>query len=189
MAIATRSDLFVEAAPEDVGMSSTGLRNVTRLVQGYVDDEKLPGAISLVARRGKVVHFATYGNMDDERQKPMRPDAIFRFYSMTKPIASVGLMMLYEEGQFQLDDPASRFIPELKNLKVFKSGTADNFETRDPAREMTVRDLLMHTSGLVGRDTASNVGELYRRAGLAGADSSFTLNEMVQKLKEIPLEV
>jgi len=108
---------------------------------------------------------------------------------MTKPIASVGLMMLYEEGRFQLDDPASRFIPELKNLKVFKSGTADNFETRDPIREMTVRDLLMHTSGLVGRDTASPVGELYRRAGLAGADSRFTLKDMIQKLKSIPLEV
>jgi CubicO group peptidase (beta-lactamase class C family) len=88
-----------------------------------------------------------------------------------------------------LDDPASKFIPELKNLKVFKSGTADNFETRDPAREMTVRDLLMHTSGLVGRDTASPVGELYRRAGFTGADAKFTLAEMVQKLKDIPLEV
>lgn len=189
MAIATRSDLFVEASPEDVGMSSAGLRNVSRLVQGYIDERKLPGAISLVARRGRVVHFEMYGMMDDERQKPMRAEAIFRFYSMTKPIASVGLMMLYEEGRFQLDDPASRFIPELKNLKVFKSGTADNFETRDPAREMTVRDLLMHTSGLVGRDTASPVGELYRRAGLKGADSAFTLEDMIHKLKSIPLEV
>jgi CubicO group peptidase (beta-lactamase class C family) len=189
MAIATRSDLFVEAAPEDVGMSSSGLRNVSRLVQGYIDDRKLPGAISLVGRRGRVVHFETYGNMDDERHKPMRSDAIFRFYSMTKPIASVGLMMLYEEGRFQLDDPVSRFIPELKGLKVFVSGTADNFEVRDPAREMTVRDLLMHTSGLVGHDTASPVGELYRRAGFTGADAPFTLAEMVHKLKAIPLEV
>jgi CubicO group peptidase (beta-lactamase class C family) len=189
MAIATRSDLFVEASPESVGMSSAGLRNVSRLVQGYIDERKLPGAISLVARRGRVVHFETYGNMDDERQKPMRADAIFRFYSMTKPIASVGLMMLYEEGRFQLDDPASKFIPELKHLKVFKSGTPDNFETRDPTREMTIRDLLMHTSGLVGRDTASPVGELYRRAALKGADSPFTLKDMIQKLKSIPLEV
>src|SRR5229473_6886533 len=125
MAIATRRDLFVEAAPEDVGMSSAGLRNVSRLVQGYLDERKLPGAISLVARRGRVVHFETYGSMDDERQKPMRADAIFRFYSMTKPIASVALMTLYEEGRFQLDDPASKFIPELKDLKVLVSGTAD----------------------------------------------------------------
>src|SRR3981081_3961823 len=173
MAIAPRRDLYVEAAPEDVGMSSQGLRNVSRLVQGYIDDRKLPGAISLVARRGRVVHFETYGNMDDERQKTMRAAAIFRFYSMTKPIASVGLMMLYEEGRFQLDDAASKFIPQLRGLKGYVRGTADNFETRDPAREMTVRDLLMHTSGLVARDTPSPVGELYRRAGFAGADSQF----------------
>src|SRR5438067_1401312 len=136
MAIATRSDLFVEASPEDVGMSSARLRNVSRLVQGYIDERKLPGAISLVARRGRVVHFETYGNMDDERQKPMRADAIFRFYSMTKPIASVGLMMLYEQARFQLDDPASKFIPELKGLKVFDGGTADNFAVQDAGRAM-----------------------------------------------------
>jgi CubicO group peptidase (beta-lactamase class C family) len=189
MAIATRSELIVEAAPEDVGISSSGLRNVSRLVQGYIDDRKLPGAISLVARRGRVVHFETYGNMDDERQKPMRSETIFRLYSMTKPIASVGLMMLYEEGKFQLDDPASRFIPELKDLKVFAGGTADTFEVRDPTREMTVRDLLMHTSGLVARDTASPVGELYRGAGFAGSDSQFTLADMVRKLQHIPLQV
>ena len=189
MAIATRTDVIVEAAPEDVGLSSVGLRNLARLVQGYVDDQKLPGAISLVARRGRVVHFETYGNMDHERQTPMRADAIFRFYSMTKPIASVGLMMLYQEGKFQLDDPVSKFIPELKDLKVFAGGTADNFEVRDPHRAMTVRDLLMHTSGLVARDSASPVGELYRRAGFQGADSRFTLAEMVGKLAHIPLEV
>jgi len=90
-------------------MSSERLRNVSRLVQTYIDDRKLPGAISLVARRGKVVHFETYGNMDDERQKPMRTDTTFRFYSMTKPIASVALMMLYEEGRFQLDEQRTYF--------------------------------------------------------------------------------
>lgn len=189
MAIATRSEVCVEAAPEDVGMSSSGLRNVSRLVQGYIDDRKLPGAISLVARRGRVIHFETYGNMDDERHKPMRSSVIFRFYSMTKPIASVGLMMLYEQGRFQLDDPASRFIPEFKGLKVLDRGTADDYTVRDPSREMTVRDLLMHTSGLVARDTASPVGELYRRGGFAGADSQFTLADMVRKLAQIPLQV
>jgi len=170
-------------------MSTSGLRNVAGLVQSYIDDGKLPGAISLVARRGKVVHFETYGNMDDERRKPMRSDTIFRFYSMTKPIASVGLMMLYEQGKFQLDDPASKFIPELRGLKVLAGGTTNDFQVRDAAREMTVRDLLMHTSGLVGRDAQSPVGELYRRAGFAGSDSQFTLAEMVHKLSEIPLEV
>jgi CubicO group peptidase (beta-lactamase class C family) len=189
MAIATRGEIEIEAAPEDVGMSSAGLRNLSYLVQRYIDDRKLPGAISLVARRGKVVHFDTYGSMDDERQKPMRSDTIFRIYSMTKPIASVGLMMLYEQGKFQLDDPASTFIPELKGLKVFAGGTADAYQVRDAAREMTMRDLLMHTSGLVGRDSQTPVGELYRRAGFAGADSQFTLAELVDRLARIPLEV
>ena len=189
MAIATRNEIEIEAAPEDVGMSTAGLRNVSGLVQRYIDDGKLPGAISLVARRGKVVHFETYGNMDAERSKPMRSDTIFRFYSMTKPIASVGLMMLYEQGRFQLEDPASKFIPELQGLKVFAGGTADRYQVREAAREMTVRDLLMHTSGLVARDTQSPVGELYRRAGFAGADSQFTLTEMVRRLSAIPLGV
>jgi CubicO group peptidase (beta-lactamase class C family) len=189
MAIATRNEIEIEAAPEDVGMSTAGLRNVSGLVQRYIDDGKLPGAISLVARRGKVVHFETFGNMDAERSKPMRSDTIFRFYSMTKPIASVGLMMLYEQGKFQLEDAASKFIPELQGLKVFAGGTADRYQVREAAREMTVRDLLMHTSGLVARDTQSPVGELYRRAGFAGADSQFTLTEMVRRLSAIPLGV
>ena len=108
---------LIEAVPEDVGLSSGRLGNVSRLVQGYVDDGKFPGAITMIARRGKVVHFETYGNMDDEAAKPMSPDAIFRFASMTKPIASVAFMTLYEEGKFQLDDPVSKFIPEFKGSR------------------------------------------------------------------------
>src|SRR5919197_254803 len=127
MALLVSTAPALEAAPEDVGRSSARLRNVSNLVQRSIDDQKFPGAISLVARRGKVVHFETYGEMDHERGIPMRDDAIFRFYSMTKPIASVALMTLYEEGRFQLEDPASKFIPELKNLKVFVDGTADSY--------------------------------------------------------------
>jgi len=103
---------------------------------------------------------------------------------MTKPIASVGLMMLYEEGRFQLEDPASKFIPELRDLKVMVDGGS----VRDPAREMTVRDLLMHTSGLVGRETPTPVGELYRRAGFKGMDAEGTLRDMVRQLGQIPLQ-
>lgn len=182
------ADSFVEADPEDVGMSSAGLANVSRLVQGYVDDGKYPGAICLVARRGKVVHSVTYGDMDVERGKPMRPDTIFRIFSMTKPIASVALMTLYEEGRFQLDDPASKFIPELADVKVFDGGTADDYQVREPARRMTVRDLLMHTSGLAAFNGRSPVGELYRRAGIRAAESESTLAAMVTKLGSIPLQ-
>src|SRR5687767_899493 len=93
---------MIEAEPEDVGLSSARLGNVTRLVQSYIDSGKIPGAISMVARRGKVIHFETYGKADAEAGRPMAADTIFRIYSMTKPIASVALMTLYEEGKFQL---------------------------------------------------------------------------------------
>src|SRR5262245_36906634 len=171
MALAFATETLVEAAPEAVGMSSARLRNVSRVVQRYIDEQKLPGAISLVARRDQVVHFELYGEMDAERNTPMRADTIFRFYSMTKPIASVALMTLYEEGRFQLDDPASKYIPELSDRKVFDGGTADDYQVREPSRPMSVRDLLMHTSGLVGRETPTPVGDLYRRAGFQGAES------------------
>jgi len=178
---------LIAAEPEEVGLSSSRLGNLTRLVQGYVDDGKIPGAISLVARRGKVVHFETYGQMEVEAGKTMAPDTIFRIYSMTKPIASVALMTLYEEGRFQLDDPASKFIPELKGLKVFAGGTADKYEVRDPVREIIVRDLLMHTSGLVGAGEATVVGQLYQEAELRGSSSSGTLADMIAKVGRLPL--
>jgi CubicO group peptidase (beta-lactamase class C family) len=147
----------------------------------------------MVARRGKLVHFETYGTSDAEAGRPMTADTIVRLYSMTKPIASVALMTLYEEGKFQLDDPAARFIPEFKGLKVFAGGSADQYETRDPEREMTVRDLLMHTSGLVGSgivaDPTMVVSQLYGRAELRGSASGGTLAEMVKKLGELPLQV
>lgn len=181
----TRS--LIEAEPESVGISSERLENVTRLVQGYVDDGKIPGAISLVARRGKVVHCETYGKADAENGRPMEADTIFRIYSMTKPIASVALMTLYEQGKFQLDDPAAKFIPEFEGLKVFAGGTADQPQLREPSRPMTVRDLLMHTSGLVSAATPSSVGELYTRAELRGSASTGTLADMVKKVGGLPL--
>ena len=183
----------VETEPEAVGLSSSRLQNVTRLVQGYVDRGQLPGAISLVARRGKVVHCETYGQADIEAGRPMTADTIFRIYSMTKPIASVALMTLYEEGRFQLDDPAAKYIPEFRDLKVFASGTADQYKTREPERAMTVRDLLMHTSGLVGAgivaDPTMVVSELYGRAGVRGSASEGTLADMVRKLQHLLLQV
>src|SRR5690349_2708399 len=112
MAGTTSVRSLVEAEPEEVGLSSARLENVRRLVQGYVDAGKYPGALSLVARRGKVVHCETYGLMDVEAGRPVGPDTIFRIYSMTKPIASVALMTLYEEGRFQLEDPVAMYVPE-----------------------------------------------------------------------------
>ena len=100
---------MIDAQPEEVGMSSRALENIERIVERYIEAGKYPGAITMVARHDQVVHFQTYGNMDDEAGKAMRPDAIVRAYSMTKPIASVALMQLYEQALFQLDDPVSAY--------------------------------------------------------------------------------
>lgn len=178
---------LIDARPEDVGMSSRQLQNITTLVQRYVDAGRIAGAITMVARRDRVVHFETYGSMDDEAGKPMQPDAIVRAYSMTKPIASVGLMQLYEEALFQLDDPVSEYVPEFKGQQVLVGGTADEPEVRDAAREMTIRDVLMHTSGLVQRGTANPVAQLYARAGVNGNESAFDLAEMVRRVGPLPL--
>ena len=125
----------IEAASEDVGLSSAGMARLQRHVQAYIDAGKFPGAISMVHRRGKVVHFQTYGRRDLEAGTPVEPDTIFRIYSMTKPIVSVGLMTLYEEGRFQLDDPVSQYIPPLRGLKVLAGGTVDAPQVREPARD------------------------------------------------------
>lgn len=177
----------IEARPEEVGMSSKRLENVSRLVHGYVDDGKIPGAITLIARGGQVVFYETVGRMDVEAGKAMTDDTIFRIYSMTKPIASVALMTLYEEGLFQLDDPASKYIPQFEGLEVFARGTAEKYQTRPPEREMTVRDVLMHTSGLIGGGRQHPVSELYQKAELRGSRSDGTLADMIEKVGELPL--
>ncbi|HEX5369704.1 MAG TPA: serine hydrolase domain-containing protein [Dehalococcoidia bacterium] len=183
-------DSLIEAEPEQVGLSSARLASLTRLVHGQVDEGQLPGSITLIGRHGKVAYFDVYGSMDLEAKKPMQADTIVRIYSMTKPIVSVALMMLYEEGYFQLDDPASKHIPEFKNLKVFASGTAEVPLMREPAREMTVRDLLMHTSGLLGFANATTpVGQLYRDAKLPSITAeNQTLRDLIKKLGTLPLQ-
>jgi len=187
MAVETRPLNLVDARPEEVGMSSRGLQNVSRLVQRYIDDGRYAGAIIEIARHDQVVYFETYGNMDNEASKPMAHDTIVRAYSMTKPIASIALMQLYEEGLFQLDDPVSAYVPEFAKLEVFDGGTESDYRTRPAAREMTVRDVLMHTSGLIGRGHDSPVGRMYGAAGLLGSESDGTLHDMIRKVGELPL--
>lgn len=181
------SPIEVTAAPEDVGMSADRLANLTRLIHGYVDLGKLPGVLTLVARRGQVVHLDIHGSRDIERDEPVTTDTIFRIYSMTKPIASVALMTLYERGAFLLEDPVSTYLPALAGLKVLAGGTADDPRTRPAGREMTVLDLLRHTSGLVAPGSKSPVGELYRRHGIGDVDGDVDLATSVDRLAEVPL--
>ena len=168
--------------PEEAGMSAERLERIRPVMQGYVDDAQLPGFLTVVARRGKIVHFETIGMRDVENKKPVEPDTIFRIYSMSKPITSVAVMMLYEEGRFQLTTPVSRFIPEFKNMKVYNE---DQTEILDAKKEITIKHLLMHTAGLTYGWGNKPVDALYKEAKIREPGS--TLADMVEKLGNIPL--
>jgi CubicO group peptidase (beta-lactamase class C family) len=139
--------------PEEVGLSAERLKRVHALVQRYIDQGEIAGAVSLVARRGRIAYFESQGVMDLESKKPMQNDAIFRLASMTKPVTSIAVMMLHEEGRFLLDDPVSKFLPEFKNPKVAIANAPNERELEGyrmvPAeREITIRHLLTHAAGL-----------------------------------------
>ena len=178
------------AVPHEVGLSAERLEHISSTTQGFIDEGELAGAITLVARRGKVAHCEAYGMMDIEADKLMQKDTIFRIYSMTKPIAAVGVMMLCEEGRLTLDAPASVYLPELRGLKVAQDPEADVFTPVKVDREMTVQDLMQHTAGLPGaaRYMAGNtaVDKLYRKAGLHRLHEC-NLRELVERLGKIPL--
>ena len=183
---------MVLTKPEQVGLSSEALARIDdHLRQRYLGPKKIAGALTLVARRGEAAYLSPLGMMDLERSKPMAQDAIFRIYSMSKPITSVALMMFYERGYFQLNDPVDKFIPEWRNLQVYVSGDYPNFVTVPPERPMTMRDLMTHTSGLTYGFMAGNTGDAavdaaYRQLGVGGAGG--TLRDMVEKLARLPLK-
>ena len=157
-------------------------------MQRYVEEAKLPGALTLVARYGEVVFLEVLGKRDLETQAPLKLDSIFRFYSMSKPITSVAVMMLYEEGHFQLDDPVSRFIPELEHLQVYRLGDAARMLCEPAASPITIQQLLTHTSGFTyGLSSEDVIGRLYRAAKTDFGGRAGPLNEVVARLAEIPL--
>jgi CubicO group peptidase (beta-lactamase class C family) len=139
----------VTQAPESVGLCSLRLQRVTGLLHRYVEQGQVAGFVTLIARRGAIVYCDAYGLADIEAGLPMRPDTIFRIYSMTKPITAAALMTLYEEGFFGLDDPVHAYIPSFRDLKVFMSETEDGPQLIALERPMTIRHLFTHTSGLV----------------------------------------
>lgn len=171
------------AKPEEVGMSSKRLARIRPVMKAYVDEGKMPGVITVVARRGKVCHFDVVGMMDEVMGKKMRRDTIFRIYSMTKPVTGVAMMILYEEGRFLLTDPVSKYLPELKNMRVYVGGSRENLRT-EAAREMTIKHLLTHTSGLIYGDEEPVVPKLYKEAELW---KSAGLEEFIDKLARLPL--
>ncbi len=181
--------LPVAAAPEDVGLSSAQLARIEATTEKYVESGLVPGAVMLVARRGKIAWTKTMGFRDRTAKDPMRSDSIFRIYSMTKPIVSVAAMMLVEEGRMQVSDPVSKYIPEMGRMKVGVETTEDGKTTlqlSDPAREMTIQDLMRHTSGLIyGTRGKSLVNAAYIEAKIGSRDVSN--EEFVAKVSKMPL--
>ena len=174
------------ARPADVGLSVAALERIAPALQAYVDSGKLPGLLAVVARHGKLAYVASVGSMDMEHRHPMEPDAVFRLFSMTKPITSTAVMQLYEHGKLRLDDPVSKYIPAFAGVKVYAGGSAAQPVLRDPDRPATVADLLTHTAGLTyGVFDSTAVDTIYRRAGLY--NPRWTTGQLADSLARLPL--
>ena len=179
------------AKPEEVGLSSERLQRIHQMLQRRIDAGDIAGSVTLVARNGKVAHFETHGLMDIETKKPMAKDAIFRLASMTKPVTGVAIMMLVEEGKVRLTDPVSKFIPEFKDMKVAvpktpvpagRGAAPPQFYTVPAERDITIRDLLTHTSGLVsGAISTAEAAKVSRKP-------NETLADYIPRLGSVPLE-
>jgi CubicO group peptidase (beta-lactamase class C family) len=177
------------ATPEEVGLSSTQLKRLEAATKQNIDDRLMPGAVMLVARRGKVAWVSVQGRRAPESDDPMKFDSIFRIYSMTKPLTSITLMQLVEEGRLQVSDPVEKYLPEIGQMKVGTEVVVEGkpmLRLSDPERPMTVQDLLRHTSGLTyGNRGVSLVHQAYLDAKIG--DRTATVEEMVHRLSKLPL--
>lgn len=176
------------AKPESVGLSSERLDRIAGVVQHDIDSNRIAGAVTLVIRHGKIAYFKSQGMMDREAGKAMPTDAMFRICSMTKPITSVAVMMLYEEGKFLLDDPVSKYLPEFKNPKVLVKPAKGGPYTIPAKDEITIRDLLRHTSGLT-YNWNEDLGPMYEKANVASGLLQYdgTIGDNVRSLAALPL--
>lgn len=184
--------------PETVGLSSARLRHIDRLLNSHVEKQKIAGAVVLVARKGEIAYFREFGMADVG--KPMKKDTIFRIVSMTKPLTSTAIMLLYEEGKLLLSDPVSKYIPEFKNPKVLEllpEGTEFEYKLVPAKREITVRDLLTHSSGILYLFPSNwfpdrqrtLVTDFYKEAGITDGfcRPDETIGDMVKRLARLPL--
>jgi len=191
LSTAAAAQSLPSAKPEEVGLSSERLGKLTARLKADIEKGVIPGAIVLVARHGKIAMFETLGMLNPEAKAPMTRDAIFRIYSMSKPITSVAAMILFEEGRLALNEPVSKYIPQLGGLKVGvekpdPSGGAPTLELVPAQRDMTIQDLLRHTSGLTYGFTGSSlVKKMYVDAKVSGDYPSNA--ELVERLGKLPL--
>ena len=157
--------------PEIVGMSSERLARIKPLLQRYVDEGKVAGIQTLIARKGKIVHFEQVGKLDLDTHSALREDSLFRIYSMTKPITTTAAMILYEEGKLQLDDPVEKYLPAFKNKKVLVDG-----ELVDATHAITIRELMSHTAGLTYGIFGNSVIDQKYRVAMFGEGHQFSFN-------------
>ena len=178
---------FSFVAPSEVGLSAERLKRLDDGLQAMVDDGKLAGVVTLLARHGKIAFVDVAGVQDIESQRPMSRDSIFRIYSMTKPIVGVAMMMLYEEGKWRLNDPVSQFIPEFAALRVYEGDNPDgSMKLVDSNRSMTMRELMTHTAGLsYSLDLRHPVNRLFQ--DLPVRDPMKPLRVMIDRLSTLPL--
>ena len=169
-----RADELPMALPEDVSMSSEELKKVDHVIQKFIDDKELAGAVTIIARKGKVIHFSAQGMQDISAAKKMEKDSIFRIYSMTKAVVSVAAMRLVEQGKLKLDVPASTYIPSIAKMKL---------NGKIPNREMTLRDLLSHSSGLPNNVSTDRALRVAGHPSLAESN----LEEIMGRLESVPL--
>lgn len=176
--------------PAAAGMNARKLQRIGEHLQTqYVNPAKIPGCLTVVQRAGQLAYTHVSGERDRERSLPMTPDTVFRIYSMTKPITSLAIMMLWERGLLTLDDPVHRYIPAWQELRVRTGGSWPDFETRPMERPMRIRDLLCHTAGLTYDFMyASNIDRAYRRQGVARPKPGYALSDMIDQLTQLPLE-
>jgi CubicO group peptidase (beta-lactamase class C family) len=202
LAVALTAGSVPSGRPEDVGISSERLQRITQLIQRYMDTKVISGAVTVVARHGRIAHFEATGLMDIEHKTPMRKDAIFRMASMSKPVTGVAVMMLLEEGKIRLSDPVSKFIPEFKDTKVAMEkprpagaagvageggrggqAPAPEIYAVPASREITIRDLLTHTSGLESGGAGTREG-----ARIAPRKPTDNLAGYIPRLGAVPLD-
>jgi CubicO group peptidase (beta-lactamase class C family) len=174
------------AKPESVGMSGQRLTRLGDGMKSLVDQGRLAGVVTMVARHGKVVEFEATGKRDIAAGLPMQKDSIFRIYSMTKPITGVAMMLLFEEGKWQLDDPVEKYVPEFAGLKVYGTDAKGNVALKDQVHPMTMRELMSHTGGFTyGFFSNTPVDKLQRETDLLNIDN--TLEEMIRRIAKLPL--
>ena len=188
-----KSSPLSEASPESVGMSAERLARIEAMCSKAVSDDNIPGVVALVARHGKIVYWKAFGMADNQSERALKRDDIFRIASQSKAITATAVMMLWEEGRFNLDDPISKYIPEFKNPQVLESFqySEKSYTTRDAKQEITIRHLLTHTSGLgygvIDGDERFQI--IYEKAGVTDlfTTENITIEESVKKLAKLPL--